>query len=178
MKKIYSILLFTLTYTHIYAQKDETSINNYISLGATYLIVPNEIYGRYYYGGEISYLNNLGKHNCLGLNLSYMPRPTAYSENTFFNIGTEYRRYLGAKTFDGFYVAFNLELEIIDRQSLRRGNVIVQGSSSENVSTGLGLGLNIALSKNFSGFLKSKLSYIVNDNSFRINFGGGIAYLF
>jgi hypothetical protein len=178
MKKIYSILLFTLAYTHIYAQQNEPINKSYISFGATYLILPNEIYGRYYYGGEMSYLNDLGKHNCLGLNISYMPRPNPYAEKSYFNIGTEYRRYLGAKTFDGFYAAFNLELEIIDNQSLKRGNVIIQGLSSENVSTGFGLGFNTSLSKKFSGFLKSKLGYILSDSSFRINFGGGVAYLF
>jgi hypothetical protein len=178
MKNIYLILLILLAYSYTYAQECEKSIKNYISLGATYLILPNEIYGRYYYGGEISYLNNLGKRNCLGLNLSYLPRPDPYLEKSFFIIGSEYRRYLGAKTFEGFYVAFNLELEIIDRQSLKRGNVIIQGQSSENICTGFGLGFNTSLSKNFSGFLKSKLGYIVDDSSFRINFGGGIAYLF
>jgi hypothetical protein len=178
MKKINLILLILLAYTYTYAQKNEHQNRNSMSIGGSLLILPDSYTSKPLFGWEMNYLNALSTHNCIGINLLYYTQSEGIPTFTIYNLQTEFRRYFGAKPFDGVYIALNFGLEDITISQGSPGGVLFDLPSRKNIGSGLGLGINPSFGKHFSGYLKGGMGYIFNDNSLRFNFGCGMSYLF
>jgi hypothetical protein len=178
MKNIYIILLILLTYSYTYAQKNEHINRNSISIGGSLLVLPDNYTNKPLFGWEMNYLNALNTRNCIGVNLQYYTQSEGIPRFTIYNLKAEFRRYFGAKPLDGVYLALNFGLEDITTSQASPGGVLFDLPSRKNIGSGLGLGINPSFGKHFSGYLKGGIGIIFNDNSLRLNFGGGISYLF
>jgi hypothetical protein len=178
MKNIYLILLTLLAYSYTYAQKNEQQNRNSVSIGGSLLILPDNYTKKPLFGWEMSYLNALSTHNCIGINLLYYTQSEGIPKFTIYDFRVEFRKYFGVKPFDGVYANLNFGLEDITTSQASPGGVLFDLPSRKNIGSGLGLGINPSFGKHFSGYLKGGMGYIFNDNSLRFNFGCCMSYLF